>query len=424
MVGMTFAEKVLSRKAGREARAGQIVTVRPDHLLTHDNTSAIVGKIGAELKEFGVYDKNVPVIVLDHVVPASDEKIASQHRQVREFVSRFGLPNFFDVGTGICHQVVVEKGLAPPMGVVVGSDSHTCTYGAVGCFSTGIDRTEAASIILGGELWLKVPESIKVVLTGSFRPGVTAKDLVLTIARDITVSGAAYSCLEFHGDALPRLSIDQRLTVSNMAVEMDAKAGVFPCDELCAQYLTAAGVDVPACRFEYADADAVYKRVLSYDLSAIVPVVAKPHNVDNVVPAEKLQGTKVDQFLLGTCTNGRYSDLRTVADLLRGKRIKKGVRFIVAPASSSELQKALADDTLAVLIAAGAVLLPTGCGPCLGAHQGVLAPTEVCLSTANRNFKGRMGCKDALIYLCSPVTLAASVLEGVIVDPLVYFKFC
>jgi len=424
-MGKTFAQKVLARKAGVAPsdvlEVGQIVTVKPDHLLTHDNTSAIVGKISKELVEFGLCNQDLPIIVLDHVIPASDEKIAKGHQDVRNFVRKYGVKNFFDCGAGVCHQVVVEHGLAPPMGIVVGSDSHTCTYGSVGCFATGVDRTEAASLLLTGELWLRVPPSIKIVLKNKLPPFATAKDLVLTIAKTISVSGAAYSCMEFHGD-IQNLTMDERITICNMGVEMDAKASVFPCDDICMAYLKSAGVDVSSINFEWADADAVYAREIVIDMATIVPVVAKPHEVDNVVPATALEGTKVDQFFLGTCTNGRYSDLKMAAEILRGHHVAPTSRLLIGPASRIEMQKAMQDGTLSTLIEAGGILLPTGCGPCLGAHQGCLAPGEVCLSTANRNFKGRMGSPTGFIYLCSPATLAASAIEGKITDPSKYFK--
>jgi 3-isopropylmalate/(R)-2-methylmalate dehydratase large subunit len=419
-MGRTFVEKVLAVKAGvaddEPIGPGQIVSVRPDHLLTHDNTSAIIGKISAELEEYGIVDPDLPIIVLDHIAPASSEKIATEHKKVREFVKKYGVKNFYDVGTGVCHQVVIEKRLAMPGMLVVGSDSHTCSYGAVGCFSTGVDRTESASLLLTGEMWLRVPGTIKVTVKGKLGPGVSAKDLVLSIVGDISSSGAAYSTLEFHGDIF-NLNIADRITIANMGVEMDSKGCIFPVDELTLDYL---GLEHKPMDYEYADPDAKYIKELFYDMSKVGPVVAKPHHVHNVVPVKEVAGTKLNQCFLGTCTNGRYEDLRKAADILKGKKVADSVRFLVCPASRAEFEKALADDTISILVEAGGMLLPTGCGPCLGAHQGVLAPGEVCLSTANRNFKGRMGCKEAFIYLSSPATVAASAIEGVIADPRKY----
>jgi len=416
-MGATFAQKVLARAAGLESVVpGQIVTVRPDHLLTHDNTAAIIGKIGDDLDKYGVVRPDLSVIVLDHVVPAANEKTATGHAKIREFVRRFRLENFYDVGTGVCHQVVVEKGHALPGRILVGSDSHTCSYGAVNAFSTGIDRTEAASLMLTGETWLRVPHTIKITLTGELTWPVSAKDLVLTIIGDLSASGANYAAVEFHGD-VAGLSLDERFTVANMGVEMGAKIAVFPFDDVTEAYLTDAGIDASTYEPVWADADAEYVLEREYDLSEVEPVIAAPHKVDNVKPVSELAGMPFQQALLGTCTNGRLSDLQAVARVLEGNRVADGVRLLVLPASRDVLEAALEDGTLAELVASGALVLPTGCGPCLGAHQGVLAPGEKCLSTANRNFKGRMGCKEAEIYLVSPETLAASALKGVLADP-------
>ncbi len=416
-MGMTFAQKVLARAAGLDhVVPGQIVPVKPDHLLTHDNTAAIIGKIEDDLEKYGVVRKDLSVIVLDHVVPAANEKTSTAHKKVREFVKRYGIENFYDVGVGVCHQVVVEKGHALPGKILVGSDSHTCSYGAVNAFSTGIDRTEAAALMLVGETWFRVPPTIKITLTGKLVPPVSAKDLILTIIGDISAGGATYQAVEFHGNVAP-LSIEDRFTIANMGIEMGGKIAVFPCDDATEKYLASIGVDRSKYDPVWADPDAEYVRELSYDLSAIEPVVALPHKVDNVKPVGAVEGMKIDQALLGTCTNGRISDLHAAADVLDGKSVARSVRLLVLPASRAVLEEALADGTIQKLVAAGGVLLPTGCGPCLGAHQGVLAPGEKCLSTANRNFKGRMGCKDAEIYLASPATVAASALSGVVTDP-------
>jgi homoaconitate hydratase family protein len=416
-MGSTFAQKVLARASGFEQVVpGQIVTVKPDHLLTHDNTAAIIGKIGDDLDRYGVVSKDLSVIVLDHVVPAANEKTATGHAAIRQFVDRFELSNFYDVGTGVCHQVVVEKGHALPGKILVGSDSHTCSYGAVNAFSTGIDRTEAASLMLTGETWFRVPHTIKITLNGRLAWPVSAKDLVLTIIGDLSASGANYAAVEFHGD-VEHLSLDERFTIANMGVEMGAKIAVFPFDDVTAASLDRAGIDRSTYEPAWADPDAEYSMEREYDLSSIEPVVAAPHKVDNVKPLAELAGMAFQQALLGTCTNGRLSDLQAAARVLDGKRVAGGVRLLVLPASRDVLQAALEDGTLSKLVEAGALVLPTGCGPCLGAHQGVLAPGEKCLSTANRNFKGRMGCKEAEIYLVSPETVAASAMQGVLTDP-------
>ena len=415
-MGMTFAEKILARTSGlSEVVPGQIVTVRPDHLLTHDNTAPIISKIASDLDQYGVADPEVPVIVLDHVIPAANEKTAANHQKVREFVERFGIGNFFDVGTGVCHQVVIEKGLALPGSLIVGSDSHTCTYGAVGAFATGIDRTEAAAILLTGETWLKVPRSIKMTLKGSLKSPVSAKDLILHIIGQIGADGANYCSVEFHGDTR-NVTIDDRMTLANMGVEMGAKDAAFPADATTADYLASVGINEDAYDAVWADSDASYHQHLTYDLSTIEPQVACPHTVDNVRPARELRDVHIDQCLIGTCTNGRASDLKIAAEIVTGRQISSGVRLLILPASRAELDRALKEGSIQTLVAAGAILLPPGCGPCLGAHQGVLAPGEQCLSTANRNFRGRMGCKEAEIYLASPATVAASALTGRITD--------
>jgi len=416
-MGKTYAEKILAKKAGlKEVAPGQIVTVKPEHLLTHDNTSAIIGKIGADLEKYGVVDPNLSVIVLDHVVPAADEKTATNHKKVREFVKKFGIKNFFDAGEGICHQVVIEKGFAVPGTIIVGSDSHTCSYGALGVFATGIDRTESSALLLTGETWLKVPQSIKITLKGKLQPPVMAKDLVLKIIGDIKADGANYCSVEFHGD-IHNLTIDDRITIANMGIEMGAKVAAFPVDDIAEKYLTSVGVKKGSYEKFWADQDAKYIQELDYDLAKLESAVAKPHLVDNYAPVSEVEGIEIHQCLLGTCTNGRLSDLEVAANILKGKKIASNVRFLVLPASRSIFSEAMKQGYIQALVEAGAIVLPTGCGPCLGAHQGILAPGERCVSTSNRNFKGRMGCKDAEIYLASPATVAASAITGTITDP-------
>jgi 3-isopropylmalate dehydratase large subunit len=415
-MGQTFAEKLLSKRVGKDVVVGQIVTVQPDRLLTHDNTSAIVGKIGKDLKEFGVKRPDMHCIVLDHVVPAQSEKDAASHKKTREYVKAYGIKNFFDVGVGVCHQVMVEKGLALPGQLVVGSDSHTCMYGALGAFATGIDRTEAASLILTGETWLKVPPTIKVTLKGKLQKHVSAKDIVLSVIGKLGADGATYAAVEFHG-ATGALTMDERLTIANMGIEMGAKIAAFEPDETAQKYLEQHGIKRGSYPLLWADKDAKYWQEMELDLSTLPPVVAKPHTVDNVVPVKEVEGVKIDQFLIGTCTNGRDSDFVEAAAILKGKKLPPGARLLVMPASKEILQRGLASGVFATLIEAGAMLLPPGCGPCLGAHLGALAPGEKCLSTSNRNFKGRMGCNESEIYLASPATVAYSALFGAIRDP-------
>jgi homoaconitate hydratase family protein len=416
-VGKTFSEKILGVRAGREVRAGDVVTVAPDFVLSHDNSAAIIG----EFKKIGLAKVKIPdkiVIVLDHIVPASEEKYAQNHKTIREFVAAQGIGKFFDIQNGVCHQVFIENGFALPGKLIVGSDSHTTSYGALGAFAAGIGRSEAASIWATDEIWLRVPETFKVVLQGKLPAGVFAKDVVLSIIGREGADGADYMAVEFAGPAAQALSIASRFTMANMAAEMGAKNGYFPPDAETLRWLK------PRTREKFeavvSDGDATYAQVLEYDLSGLEPQVACPHTVDNVKPVGEVEGRPFHQALIGTCTNGRLEDLEVAAGILKGKKIHPGVRVLILPASREVYMEAMSQGLLAVLSEAGCVLLNPGCGPCLGAHQGILAAGEVCLSTANRNFKGRMGARDSEIYLASPATVAASALEGKITDPRKY----
>lgn len=416
-MGETYAEKVLRQKSGADRVVpGQIVTVHPDHLLTHDNTAAIIAKIGDDLDRFGLIRGDLPVIVLDHVIPAADEKTATNHQKIRQFVEKHGVQHFFDVGQGICHQVLFENGLARPGAIIVGSDSHTCSYGAVNAFGTGIDRTEAAALMLRGETWFKVPQSIKIVLEGRFHSPITAKDLMLTLIGKLGADGATYCAVEFHGD-VEHLTMSDRFSMANMGIEMGAKVAVFPFDLRAQAFLKVRGVACGEADGVWADDDANYLKELTIDLTRIRPVVACPHQVDNVKDIGEVAGTPIHQALIGTCTNGRLEDLELAASIVKNKTVHSNVRLLVLPASKAIFEKAMRRGFIQTLSRAGAVILPPGCGPCLGAHQGVLAPGERCVSTANRNFKGRMGCKEAEIYLASPATVAASALAGCLTDP-------
>ena len=421
-MGMTFVEKILAQYSGeKEVVPSQIVTVKPDHLLTHDNTAAIIQKVQPELEKYGVYDTSLSIIVLDHVIPAASEKTATNHKVIREFVNNFKIKHFFDVGCGVCHQIVVEKGLARPGKLLLGSDSHTCSYGAIGAFSSGIDRTEAASLMLTGETWLKVPNSIKITLNGKLSPGVTAKDVILYIIGDISASGANYCSVEFHGD-IQQFSVEERFTIANMGVEMGAKNAVFPVDSVTIKYLESIGISESQYTVISPDEDALYSKELTYNLEEISPVVAFPHTVDNVKPIDEIKDLKIQQCLIGTCTNGRLSDFQIAAKILKGKKVHPDVRLLILPSSRKVYLDAVNEGIIDILVEAGGLVLPPGCGPCLGAHQGCLAPGERCLSTANRNFKGRMGCKEAEIYLASPATVAISAIHGKISDPRMVVK--
>ncbi len=410
----TFSEKVLGSRAGRDVKAGEVVTVAPDFILSHDNTAAI----SREFAKLGVGRVRQPekiVIILDHVVPAAAEKYALNHKLIREFVADQDIPHFFDIQHGICHQVFSESGFALPGKLILGADSHTTSYGAFGAFSAGIGRTEVACLWATDEIWLRVPETIRIELEGWFGEGTSAKDAILKIIGDSGSDFANYMAVEFAGSAAARFSLASRLVLANMAAEMGAKNGYFAPDEKTLAYLEgrAQAEFTPV----YSDEDAAFARVLSCDLASLEPQVACPHTVDNVRPVSEVVGTRFHQALIGTCTNGRMEDLEAAARILKGSRVHPGVRVLVIPASRKVYVQAIKQGILETLSEAGCVILNPGCGPCLGAHQGILAPGEVALSTANRNFRGRMGSRDSEIYLASPATVAASALKGVITDP-------
>jgi homoaconitate hydratase family protein len=413
----TFSEKILGLKAGKEVVAGEVVTVSPDYILSHDNASAII----QEFKKFGIKDVRAPekiIIVLDHIVPAADEKYAQNHKIIREFVAEQKIPNFFDINCGICHQVFAERGFALPGKLIVGSDSHTPSYGAFGAFAAGIGRTEAASVWATDEIWLRVPETIRIEIDGKLPRGVYAKDVILKIIGDGGADMADYKAVEFAGNAAKKFSLASRFVLANMSAEMGAKNGYFEPDEETLEWLKKRA----KAEFEVikSDPDAEYKSILKYDISYLAPQLACPHTVDNVKPVTEVEGKKFHQGVIGTCTNGRLEDLEVAAKIFKGKKVHPGVRVLVLPASWEVYREALKKGTLAVLAEAGCVILNPGCGPCLGAHEGILAPGEIALSTSNRNFKGRMGSRDSEIYLASPATVAASSLSGKITDPRKY----
>ncbi len=410
----TFAEKIFSKRIGRPVVPGEIVVLAPDRVLSHDNAAAIA-KTFAKMGAKEVVEPDKVVVVLDHCVPAATEKYAQNHAEVRAFVARYGVKNFFDVGEGICHQVFAEQGFAVPGELVLGSDSHTTSYGALSAFAAGIGRSETAALWATGKIWLMCPASLKIEVVGSIAPGVSAKDLILYIIGDLGADGALYQSVEFGGPAVRETAVAGRMTLCNMAAEMGAKNAYVAPDEKTRAFL--AGVAKRSFEEVFPDEGATYARTLSYDATALGPVVAAPHNVDNVKPVEEFADVCVNQVVLGTCTNGRVEDLVVAADILRNRKVAAGVRVLVFPASRAVYLEGLGIGVVATLAAAGCIIMNPGCGPCLGAHEGILAPGEVCLSTANRNFQGRMGSTEAAIYLCSPATAAASSLTGRITDP-------
>ena len=398
MSGMTVCEKILAKAAGREkAKSGDVVDAKPDLAMSHDNTY-LVHQVFRETGANRIVDPSSIVVVLDHRVPANTVNSANTQRAIRRIVADLGIERFFDIGVGICHQVLVEKGLVKPGMLVIGTDSHSTTYGAIGAIGIGVGATDMASIWAKGTLWLKVPETIRVNITGAPPKGVFAKDLSLIMVSKLGAMGADYKSIEFYGSFFSKSNLSENMTICNMAAETGAKCAIVPSE--------------PA-----ADENAHYVKTIELDAKKTEPVVAIPNSVDNVVPVVDIEGQIIDQAFLGTCTNGRLDDLAIAASILSGKKIHKGTRFIVSPASAEVMMAAAKEGILEKLVKAGAVITNPGCGPCLGAHQGVLAERETCISSSNRNFKGRMGSSDAKIFLASPATVAASAIEGKITDP-------
>jgi len=412
----TFVQKVFGRKLKRVPDVGEIVEIEPDFVMSHDNAGLVIRQFG-EMGAKRVFNPDKIAIILDHRIPAESTKTAEGHKRIRKFVREQKISRFHDIGRGICHQVMVEEGYARPGEIVLGTDSHTTTYGALSAFSTGIGATEMASVWALGKLWLKVPESIKIVLKGRFQKGVYAKDLIIYIIGKLTVEGANYISVEYHGDSAKDLTISERMTIANMSMEMGAKNAVFAPDSVLSEFL-GRPIEEPI----WADDDADYKRVLEIDLSDIEPMASCPHSVDNVRPIAEISGRKVDQVLIGTCTNGRLDDLKVALDVMGDERVHEGVRLIVCPASRRILEEAVRLGYIERFLRAGAVILPPGCGPCLGAHQGLLAEGEVCASTSNRNFVGRMGAKTSEVYLMSPASAGVCAIRGEIGDVREYLK--
>jgi methanogen homoaconitase large subunit len=408
----TISEKIFSRASGTEAKANDFVMANIDYAMAHDGTSVLAVNAFKEMGRNKVWDPSRIIIPFDHISPANNEASATLQKEIREWVKEQGIINFYDVGEGICHQLLPEKGFSLPGKLILGADSHSCTYGAFGALATGVGATDMAEVFATGKLWFKVPESLRITVEGSLKVGVYAKDLILYIIGKTGIDGATYKAVEFYGQAISKLSVAGRMTLCNMAIEMGAKLGFVAPDEKIFEFLKNRAVDVYAP--VYADQDAGYVEKFIYHADYIEPQIACPHQVDNVKPVGEVEGTHIDQVFIGTCTNGRLEDLEVVAAILKGKKI--AVRTIVIPASRITLLDAIENGTINTLLKAGVTLVTPGCGPCLGAHQGVLGEGEVCISTANRNFKGRMG-KDGFIYLASPATAAASALTGEITDP-------
>jgi 3-isopropylmalate/(R)-2-methylmalate dehydratase large subunit len=410
----TIAEKILSEHAGRDLRAGDIAVIDVDIVMAQDGTGPLAV---SQLKKMGfekVANSSKSIFFIDHAAPSPRKELSDSHKVLRDFARESGA-KLSDIGEGVCHQILVESYVCPG-NVVIGADSHTCTSGALGAFATGMGSTDIAVGFALAKTWLMVPHSIKVNFNGVLNKGIYAKDLIIYLIGKITAEGATYKALEFGGKVSENLSMNDRFTISNMAVEAGAKTGLFPADEITKKYLQDQGRG--KCYREIkADEGAGYEAVLDVDCSELEPMVSLPHTVDNVSVVSKLGKRKVDQVLIGTCTNGRLIDLKIATEILKGRKVAGSVRLIVVPASKSVYLDALKSGIIETLIESGAVVISPGCGPCVGVHQGILADGEVCLSTQNRNFKGRMGNPDSFIYLSSPATAAWSAVKGYIADP-------
>jgi len=404
---MTISEKIIAAHVGYKVSPGDLVISPVDGVMATDTTAPLALKAFEAMGGKGVFDKEKVILVLDHAVPPPNERIANLHSLMRKFAKEQNI-KLFEIGEGICHQVMVEHHYVKPGDIFIGADSHTPTYGALNAFACGVGSTDLAATMLTGKIWLKVPESIKIVCNGKLQEGVSAKDLILHLVGQLTISGATYQAIEFEGEAFEGMTLASRMTIANMVAEMGGKTGIVNPKGLLLDY-----------DFEpiYPDSDAVYKQIYEFDVSDLEPQVAAPPSPDKVENISATEGTKIDYAFIGTCCNGRLEDLRAAADVLKGKRIKEGVRFMIAPASKSTMLDAMNDGTLQILIEAGASIITPGCGPCVGTHQGVPGDDEVVISAANRNFRGRMGNPNSNIYLAAPATVAASALTGKITSP-------
>jgi 3-isopropylmalate/(R)-2-methylmalate dehydratase large subunit len=413
----TITEKIFSDHLGRDVEAGELVIVDVDFMMGQDGTSPLAITTFQELGTSKVFDSKKIAMVIDHNAPSPSEKVSALHKLMRNFKDHNSI-NFYDVGEGICHQLIPEKGHVLPGQIVIGADSHTCTYGAINCFSTGVGSTDLAIAMASGKLWFKVPETIKIYINGSIPFGVYSKDIILHIIKELTANGATYKAVEFEGNVIDELSVDERFTISNMAVEMGAKVGLMKADQKVLEWIKDRS-DKDFKTYE-SDEDAKYEKIYNFNVSNIEPQVSKPHTVDNVSPIREVEGIPIHQGLLGTCTNGRLEDLRIAAKILKNRKINSEVRLIVAPASRKILMDAINEGIIQTFIEAGATIVAPGCGPCVGTHNGIPSDGENVISTANRNFKGRMGNNKAFIYLASPATVVSSCIEGKITDPRKY----
>ena len=416
-MGMTMTQKILAAHAGLDSvSAGQLIEADLDLVLGNDITSPVAIHEIDKMKVEGVFNKDKIALVMDHFAPNKDIKSAEHCKCVREFACKNEITNYFDVGKmGIEHALLPEQGLTVAGDVIIGADSHTCTYGALGAFSTGVGSTDMAAGMATGKAWFKVPSAIKFNIVGKPAEWISGKDVILHIIGMIGVDGALYKSLEFTGDGIKELSMDDRFCISNMAIECGAKNGIFPVDDVTLEYVK--GRSERPYEIYEADDDAQYDSVVEIDLSKLAPTVACPHLPENTKTVDELADVKIDQVVIGSCTNGRIEDMRTAAEIIKGNKIADGVRCIVIPATQSVYLQCIKEGIAEAFVEAGAIVSTPTCGPCLGGHMGILASGEVAVSTSNRNFVGRMGHVDSKIYLASPAVAAASALKGYIADP-------
>ncbi len=416
-MGKTIAEKILSAHAGKELKAGDFAICGVDFVFGQDGTSSIIID---RLKDMGIKKLHADFsMVIDHSSPSPNEGVSRVHKKMRDFSKEFKA-GLFDIGCGVCHQVIPEAGKAVPGSLVLGADSHTCTYGALGSFATGVGSTDLAIAAATGKNWFKVPASFKMIINGKLPKGVYAKDIILHVIGKIGADAATYKAVEFSGKSIEALDMDGRFTICNMLIEMGAKTGFMPVDKKTIDWLRPRVHKGRKFLPVTADKDAVYEKVFEFDASKIKPTVSMPHTVDNTITAQKLKNVRVDEAFIGTCTNARISDLRVASRILSGKQAAPWVKLIVAPASREIYLEAIKTGLVDTFIKAGAAIVAPGCGPCVGTHNGVPADGENVISTANRNFKGRMGNPNAFIYLASPATVASSAIKGFIADPRSY----
>jgi 3-isopropylmalate/(R)-2-methylmalate dehydratase large subunit len=415
-MGKSIAEKILSAHAGRDLSAGDIAICKVDFCFGQDGTSSLIIDSFRKSGKSRVFDPARFCMVIDHSAPSPNMGVSEIHKKMREFARRARV-RLYDAGCGVCHVVIPEMGHVKPGSLILGADSHTCTYGALNALSTGVGSTDLTITIISGENWFRVPDSVRIEINGSLKKGVYSKDVILHIIGDMGSSGCTYNAIEFYGDTVRDFSLDARFTITNMAVEMGAKFGVMEADEKVISFLR--NVAKVRARIEpvKADKDALYIKAKRYDASKLEPMIAKPHTVDNVSNIGRVKGVKINEACIGTCTNGRLEDFRIAAKIFKRRKVNKNARCIIMPASARIFKDAVKLGYIRTFVEAGCVVVSPGCGPCVGTHEGVLADGEVAISSANRNFKGRMGNPNSFIYLASPATVAASAIEGKITDP-------